>query len=529
MSDFDARRQTSFAENRKSLLYCAAVACFGFQYGFDVTAVGSFQAMHGFLEIFGYPDPTLPGGYGISTTVQQLISSFLFLAGIVTTVTAGFYGRYLGRKAALQAGTVFCTVAIIVMITTTSVGGLYAGRIVLGLANGVFMSQTQLYLNEIAPPQFRGQMLGLYSIWISLSSLLGSIITNYTNPIMSRWSYQIPLLCLIPIPLVLSLAMLFFPESPRWLASQGKIEEAGVALRRLRGSAYPAALVQSEFDDLTAALKLEEASDDGKANWMELWRGTNRRRTLLVCMVCAMQPASGALFYIGYGTYFFSIARVGKPFQNAMILSAVGCAIMIISLKTVKMFGRRTILIVPSVICAISQLGGAVAWTVAPDTPNTGKVLVGMAVLFIIAYDIGVGVYSWAVAGEIPSQRLRSYTLGLGQGIAFLGGWLTLFTAPYFINPTALNWGAKYCWIWLVCNVVIAVFAFIFLPETKDRSLEEIDIMFERRVPTMKFKGYVCPKPEVVLAEDTGMSYNDSKLDGKEISQHDEIANLPRV
>lgn len=88
-----------------------------------------------------------------------------------------------------------------------------------------------------------------------------------------------------------------------------------------------------------------------------------------------------------------------------------------------------------------------------------------------------IASYSWLIAGEMPSQRLRSYTFGVAAAVGFLGAWLITFTAPYFINPSSLNWGPRYGYIWFPSCIVSAVWVFFFLPEVKGRTLEEIDVM----------------------------------------------------
>lgn len=84
---------------------------------------------------------------------------------------------------------------------------------------------------------------------------------------------------------------------------------------------------------------------------------------------------------------------------------------------------------------------------------------------------------AWLTGGEMPSQRLRSYTFGLAAAIGFFMAWLTQFTAPYFINPIALNWGPRYGYIWFPSATVTAVWVYFFLPEAKGRKLEEVDEM----------------------------------------------------
>jgi len=124
-----------------------------------------------------------------------------------------------------------------------------------------------------------------------------------------------------------------------------------------------------------------------------------------------------------------------------------------------------------------------------------------------------VASYAWLCGGEFPSQRLRSYTFGLATSVGFLGAWLATFTAPYFINSTALNWGPKYGYIWTPSCFIAALWTYFFLPETHGRTFEEIDEMvsffsiakttkndvlthflsqFEARVPARKFSKYEC-------------------------------------
>lgn len=94
-----------------------------------------------------------------------------------------------------------------------------------------------------------------------------------------------------------------------------------------------------------------------------------------------------------------------------------------------------------------------------------------------------IATYAWLSGGELPTQRLRSYTFGLAAAIGFLGAWLTTFTAPYFINPASLDWGPRYGYIWFPSCIVSAAWVYFFLPEVKGRTLEEIDEMVRHSHP----------------------------------------------
>lgn len=148
-----------------------------------------------------------------------------------------------------------------------------------------------------------------------------------------------------------------------------------------------------------------------------------------------------------------------------------------------------------------------------------------MSVIYICGYNGMVATYAWLAGGEIPSQRLRSYTFGLAAAVGFAGAWLATFTAPYFINPDALNWGPEYGkwalilsqeylidregWIWGPSCMITVVWIYFFLPEIKNRTLEEIDEMFEARLSARKFRKYVC----------VGRHVSDEKV----IAEHDNV------
>lgn len=126
------------------------------------------------------------------------------------------------------------------------------------------------------------------------------------------------------------------------------------------------------------------------------------------------------------------------------------------------------------------------------DKAGAGTALIIVVSVYVFGFNFGLEPYVYLVAGEMPSQHLRGYTMGLSSAISFFFGWLTTFTAPYFINPTVLNWGPKYGYIWFGSGVIVTAFVWYCLPEVRGRTLEEIDEMFRNNVPTREFPKYVC-------------------------------------
>lgn len=173
------------------------------------------------------------------------------------------------------------------------------------------------------------------------------------------------------------------------------------------------------------------------------------------------------------------MAKVPNPFAMSNILSTMGIlAIVFNSLIVVRWGLRRNIMMTGLTVCGILQLIIAVVYDKrGPSDPAAANLLVAFTCLYMMSYNGMIASYSWLAGGEIPSQRLRSYTFGLASAAGFFFAWLTTFTAPYFINPASLNWGPKYGYIWFPSCILGVLWVFFFLPETKGRTLEEIDEM----------------------------------------------------
>ena len=123
-----------------------------------------------------------------------------------------------------------------------------------------------------------------------------------------------------------------------------------------------------------------------------------------------------------YGTYFFEMANIGNAFENACILTALGVVAILINSAVITRIGRRRIFMITGLIlCGIAQLIIAAVYTVYPGTQTTGKVVVGLSVIYILGYNGCISSYAWLSGGELPSQRLRSYTFGLAAAVGFLG------------------------------------------------------------------------------------------------------------
>lgn len=148
-------------------------------------------------------------------------------------------------------------------------------------------------------------MISVFQIWTSVGALIGTVIDNATHDMAGKNSYIIPLGTIYIVPFFLSIGLFFIPESPRWLMLMERQEQARKSMIWMRPN--PDA-VPDELAEIQAAIDAEKQTKDS-ANFLDIWRDpVDRRRTLLAIAAVSTQAASGAMFMIAYGTYFFQVS-----------------------------------------------------------------------------------------------------------------------------------------------------------------------------------------------------------------------------
>ncbi|KAI5122650.1 hypothetical protein M0805_007912 [Coniferiporia weirii] len=483
--------RTTLKQNIKCFAICLVVAVSNFQYGFDTGIVNGFQAMQGFLRVFGVQSAS--GTFIIETKFQQLITSLLQVGLITASVGIGPFSTWFGRRAGFVVASVIGCIGVTIQILVTVQWPVYIGRLLLGISNGIYVNMTVLYISEVSPAHLRGLMVSVFQPFVNLGGFIGAIISNALESNLTKHSYQIQLGILYIVPVWLFFVIWLVPESPRWLAVKGREQEAQRSLVRLRPTGTPLQEIEEELRSIQDSI-LAEKQIAATAVWKDIWKGADLRRTLL-CVACStFHAASGVNFIVGYGTFFFQIAGTTKPFTDTIILQSVNVGTSLCALPLARRFGRRTLLLWGFGVSTCAMFVVALTYTVTLSSASaaSGKALVAMLCVFLGSYGATIGPLSWTTAGEMSANRLRSYSFGAAMAVGFFFAWLTVFTTPYFINTEGLNWGAKVAWIWAPSNLVTFVFIYFFLPETKGRKLEELDELFYNCVPARKFSSYKC-------------------------------------
>src|ERR1700710_1124240 len=135
----------------------------------------------------------------------------MILGAFVSSGGAGPIAKYLGRKPSIWIAALLCVLSNVIMMTSTAIGAIYFARFLIGIANGMLMTFSQLYLQECAPARYRGFVLGLFQTWTSIRSLVGTVIDNFTVKLEGKDQYIVSLAIIYIVPGLLSVGLLFIP------------------------------------------------------------------------------------------------------------------------------------------------------------------------------------------------------------------------------------------------------------------------------------------------------------------------------
>ncbi|KAH8886061.1 MFS transporter [Thozetella sp. PMI_491] len=485
-------RNTPLKANWKCILMCVIMSTSYFQYSFDANMISGFQAMTGFLKVFGYQDPRSATGWNIDVQSQQLITSCLNIGIIVSTLLVVPLEKFHGRRVGIWAASLITFIGAAIQIAATNIAAICVGRVFMGIANGFYLTFANVYIVEITPPHLRVTLGSLFGPWIQVGGLVATVADNFSKNDLSKLSYQIPLACLYPIPAILSVLIIFLPESTRWLLSHGHSRQAEEALKRLRGDSLNPELLREEYIEMEKGIEEEKRLSTSRS-FLDIFQGTDFRRTVICVAVIVSHASSGITLFLAYGTYFYQVAGIQDAFIMGIYNSLTGLIAALVGMYLMlKHLGRRSMMLIGTGMAALSMLAVGIANSVAPHTKAAGNTFVAFIVIYAFFYGCFSAPMSWPLAAEVVSSKNRGATFALAIGINYFFAWLVSFCSPYFINPSQLNWGARYCYIWAAANIATFIFFFFFLPEVKGRTLEEIDELFQNKVSTFDFPKYEC-------------------------------------
>lgn len=430
--------------------------------------------------LFGYDTGVVNGALepmvddlGLSVTSEGLVTSSLLVGAALGAMGGGRLADRWGRRRTLVGLAVVFFLGALSSVVAPGVGVMLAARFLLGLAVGGASVTVPVYLAELAPTERRGALTGRNELAIVLGQLAAFVINAVIGTVWGEhagvWR---AMLAVQAVPAVaLFVGMLRMPESPRWLLARGRRDEALAVLRQVRDPRR----AEAELDEVRELVAQDAAAARG--GWRDLRVGWIRRLVLVGVGVALINQLGGINAVMYYGTQLLQESGFsGDVALVANILNGVfSVAGMLTALRVIDRFSRRGILLVGLTGIVASHLAIAACSAFLPDGTGRSVAITAFLMLFVGFNQFSVGLLCWVVLAELFPLRVRGFAIGLCvffQWIAnaVISGFFPTLMSGLGINGTFLLFAGV--------NVLSWLFVRFVLPETQDRSLEELEESF---------------------------------------------------
>ena len=435
-----------------------------------------FGSLGGLL--FGYDTGVISGAIlfisqelRLTPFLEGLVVASLLLGAAVGAASAGPLSDRLGRRNLVIIAAILFTIGAIGAALSPNVAVLVLFRVVLGLAVGTAALVVPLYLSEIAPTEIRGAISSLNQLNIVVGILLAFIVNALlANAEAWRW-----MMGLAAIPsLVLLIGMFFLPETPRWLVSQDRDEDARDVLRRSRNEEE----TEKEIRDIR---EVEEQEEGGLRELTASWV----RPALIVAVGLAVfQQIIGINTIIYYAPT--TLTNVGYGAAAAiyanLIIGVVNVVMTLVAIWIIDRVGRKPLLLVGLVgmVASLTILGLSTLLLSEPSSPTDAVAVITLLCLagFIISFAATWGPTVWVMLPEVLPLRIR----GTAMGVAIFLHWIANFIVSQTFPSLLASVGPGPVFLgYAVIGVLAFVFVSAFVTETKGRSLEEIEADLQQK------------------------------------------------
>ncbi|KAJ6606470.1 major facilitator superfamily transporter sugar [Mycena vulgaris] len=453
--------------------------------GYDQGVMGGVNSTSSYLQTVGLQ--TDAQGNVIDTTHQGGIVSIYYLGAIVGCFLGGWIADRMGRINGLFCAAIFALVGGALQAATQSTTFILVARVVTGLGTGALTGITPVLTAEISSASHRGGFLGYIFIanylgisiayWISFGL---SFVGDGGEPI--RWRFLLGFQCIPALLLLAGIKML--PDSPRYLVSAGRIDEAREVLVHVRGG-VETKKVEEEFIEICAVA--EGAKKSSPVEFVKILRGRSgngeqhlARRAWLCVWLQIMASWTGITAVTAYSPVLLKAAGYNQLTQNGLAggLNTVGIIGTIISAQIVDRLGRRLCLMWGALaLFAVNLIAGAL-YEAARSQPSKSSSFAPAAVTMLFLFNLSYAATWGTVAFLIPTELFPSEMRAQGNGFG-ITGWAIGVGMTVLVNPIMFSvLENRTYFLFAGFNLLWIPLVFLFYPETANRSLESIDALF---------------------------------------------------
>lgn len=431
--------------NKKLIFFLGALG--GLLYGYDMGVISG-------ALLFIKDDIPL------NSFTEGLIVASMLVGAIFGSGASGPMSDRLGRRRVVFIIAIIYIVGALILALAPSMPVLVIGRLVIGLAVGGSTAIVPVYLSEMAPTEQRGSLSSLNQLMITIG-ILSSYLINYAFTPIEGWRWMLGLAVLPSLILLIGVA--FMPESPRWLLEH-RSEKAAHDVMKLT-------FKESEIDKEIADMK--EINAISESTWNVL-KSPWLRPTLIIGSVFALlQQIIGINAIIYYAPTIFSKAGLGNATSilGTVGIGTVNVLITIVAIMIIDKIDRKRLLVIGNIGMVASLLIMAIlVWTIGIQ--SSAWIMVACLTLFIIFFGFTWGPVLWVMLPELFPMRARGAATGIAALVLSIGSLLVAQLFPILTDVLSVE---QVFLIFAAIGVCALIFVIKYLPETRGRSLEEIE------------------------------------------------------
>lgn len=382
---------------------------------------------------------------------------------------AGFISDRFGRRKVLFVSAILYALSGVLSAVPSTVDEFLLARFASGLSIGISSMICPVYIAEMAPPLWRGRLGSLFQLGIVsgifISLFINAFIQRMGNDVWNAESGWRWMMGSEVLPAILLLAVLFpAKESPRWLIQMNRESSARGILERMGGAAFAS-------DEITAVRNVLQQED---SSMLELLSHARFRRPLVIAvLLMAFAQFSGINAIMYYSTDIFTTAHVGvkDAFSATVLVGLVNLLFTFVAIALVDKAGRRPLLLTGLTAQVIAL--GCVGWMFHTNAGGIG--LLVAIVAFIAAFAMALGPVPWILCSEIFPMRIRGRAMSIAALVVWVSCYIVSLTFPYLKNSPHVGPALTF-WIYGLCSALAFIFVITMVPETKGRTLEEIEM-----------------------------------------------------